>query len=117
MVDFIDALPDYDISLYTHKKMKTNPENSLESLKKALPVLESIDEDDWTEETIHQKLFDLIGELGVKNGIILWPVRVAVSGKAFTPGGAVEIAYLIGKDDTISRMKKGIEKLENAQNG
>ena len=117
MVDFIDALPDYDISLYTHKKMKTNPENSLESLKKALPVLESIDKADWTEETIHQKLFDLIGELGVKNGIILWPVRVAVSGKAFTPGGAVEIAYLIGKDDTISRMKKGIEKLENAQNG
>ena len=113
MVDFIDTLPEYDISLYTHKKMKTNPENSLESLKAVLPVLEAIDEKDWTEENIHDALFKLIGELGVKNGIVLWPLRVAVSGKAFTPGGGVEIAYLIGKKDTIDRINKGIEKLEN----
>lgn len=111
MVDFLDTLPEYSIDLYTHKKMKTNPENSLGSLKAVLPVLESIDEADWTEENIHEKLFALIGEMGVKNGIILWPLRVAVSGKAFTPGGGIEIAALIGKKDTIERVKKGIEKL------
>lgn len=115
MVDFIDALPEYDIALYTHKKMKTNAENSLESLKWVLPVLEGIDEADWTQQNIHDKLFELIGEKGVKNGIVLWPLRVAASGKAFTPGGGVEIAYLIGKADTISRVKKGIQKLESAQ--
>ena len=75
--------------------MKTNPENSLESLKEVLPVLEGVE--DWTEENIHDALFDLIGKLGVKNGIVLWPLRVAVSGKAFTPGGGVEISYLISK--------------------
>lgn len=110
-VDFIDELPEYDISLYTHKKMKTNPENSLESLKDVLPVLEAIDEKDWNEENIHEKLFALIAEKGVKNGIILWPLRVAVSGKAFTPGGGIEICCLIGKEDSINRIKKGIEKL------
>ena len=109
MVDFIDALPEYDIALYTHKKMKTNSENSLESLKEVLPVLEGVE--DWTEENIHDALFDLIGKLGVKNGIVLWPLRVAVSGKAFTPGGGVEISYLIGKEDTLARIRKGIEKL------
>ena len=110
-VDFIDALPEYDIELYSHKKMKTNPENSLESLKAVLPVLEAIDEADWTIENIHDKLFELIGKLEVKNGIILWPLRVAVSGKAFTPGGGIEICHIIGKADSIDRIKKGIEKL------
>lgn len=110
-VDFIDVLPDYDIALYTHKKMKTNPENSLDSLKAVLPVLDSIDENDWTIDNIHEKLFELIAEKEVKNGIILWPLRVAVSGKAFTPGGGIEICHIIGKQDSIERIKKGIEKL------
>ena len=110
-VDFIDALPEYDISLYTHKKMKTNPENSLDSLKAILPVLEAVDEKDWNEEKLHEVLFNLIAEKEVKNGIILWPLRVAVSGKAFTPGGGIEICCLIGKNDSIDRIKKGIEKL------
>lgn len=110
-VDFIDELPEYDIALYTHKKMKTNPENSLESLKAVLPVLDSIDENDWTIDNIHEKLFELIAEKEVKNGIILWPLRVAVSGKAFTPGGGIEICHIIGKQDSIERIKKGIEKL------
>ena len=81
----------------------------VESLKEVLPVLEGVE--DWTEENIHDALFDLIGKLGVKNGIVLWPLRVAVSGKAFTPGGGVEISYLIGKEDTLARIRKGIEKL------
>lgn len=110
-VDFIDELPEYDIALYTHKKMKTNPENSLESLKAVLPVLDSIDENDWTIDNIHEKLFELIAEKEVKNGLILWPLRVAVSGKAFTPGGGIEICHIIGKQDSIERIKKGIEKL------
>lgn len=110
-VDFIDTLPEYDIALYTHKKMKTNPENSLDSLKAVLPILESIDEKDWTIDNIHEKLFELIAEKEVKNGIILWPLRVAVSGKAFTPGGGIEICHIIGKVYSIERIKKGIEKL------
>lgn len=110
-VDFIDTLPEYDIALYTHKKMKTNPENSLDSLKAVLPILESIVEKDWTIDNIHEKLFELIAEKEVKNGIILWPLRVAVSGKAFTPGGGIEICHIIGKADSIERIKKGIEKL------
>ena len=110
-VDFIDSLPDYDIDLYTHKKMKTNPENSLDSLKAVLPVLEAIDEKDWTIDNIHEKLFELIAQKEVKNGIILWPLRVAVSGKAFTPGGGIEICHILGKQDSIDRIKKGIEKL------
>ncbi len=108
-LDFIDELPDYDIDLYNHKKMKTNPENSLDSLKEALPVLEALTE--WNEESIHNALFSLIEKLGVKNGLILWPVRVALSGKSFTPGGAIEIADLLGKEESIERIKKGIEKL------
>lgn len=108
-IDFIDELPEYDNELYTHKKMKTNPENSLESLKNMLPVLEGID--DWTMDNIHSKLFELIEKLEVKNGVILWPLRVAVSGKPFTPGGGVDLAYLLGKEKTIERVKKAIEQL------
>ena len=108
-VDFFDKLPEYDNELYTHKKMKTTPENSLEALNAALPVLEAID--DWTKETIHDELIALVERLELKNGRILWPVRVAVSGKAFTPGGGVELAYILGKDETIARIKKGIEQL------
>ncbi len=109
-IDFIDELPDYDTALYCHKKMKTNEENSLESLKEVLPVLEGLDV--WTEESIHDALFALIGRLGVKNGLILWPVRVAVSGKQFTPGGGIELCVVLGKEESIARIKKGIEKLQ-----
>ncbi|NLZ46295.1 MAG: glutamate--tRNA ligase [Clostridiales bacterium] len=108
-IDFIDSLPEYDNALYCHKKMKTNEENSLTSLKEILPVLEAVE--DWTKDNIHTALFELIAKLEVKNGIILWPLRVAASGKAFTPGGGIELCVILGKDDTIARIKKGIEKL------
>ena len=111
-IDFIDALPDYDIAMYTHKKMKTNSENSLQSLRDLLPVLESIPADNWNMQSIHDAVFQLIADKGVKNGLILWPLRVAASGKQFTPGGGIEIAALLGKDETIARVRKGIEKLE-----
>lgn len=108
-VDFIDSLPEYDISLYAHKKMKTNAETSLEALKAVLPVLEALD--DFSEQSIHDALFALIEKLGVKNGWLLWPVRVAVSGKQFTPGGGVEICAILGKEDSLARIRKGIELL------
>ncbi len=110
-VDFIDVLPEYDTVLYCHKKMKTDEDTSLVALKEALPVLEAIE--NWNTETVHEALFALVEKLGVKNGYILWPVRVALSGKQFTPGGAIEIAEIIGKSDSISRIKKGIEILES----
>ncbi len=109
MVDFIDAMPEYDSEMYCHKKMKTNLENSLQALKDVLPVMEALD--NWTIDGIHDALFGLIEKLGVKNGIILWPLRVALSGKQSTPGGGVEIAYIIGKQDTLDRINKAIAKL------
>lgn len=110
-VDFIDNLPEYSNELYINKKMKTNLENSLDSLKQCLPVLESLQT--WSTENIHEQLFNLITKLEVKNGIVLWPIRVAVSGKQFTPGGGIELCELLGKEETISRIKKGISNLQN----
>ena len=108
-IDFIAALPDYSKELYIHKKSKTNLENSLESLKAALPVLESID--DWNEQAINDELMNLIERMGIKNSQMLWPIRIAISGKLVTPGGAIEIADILGKEETIRRIKIGIEKL------
>lgn len=108
-VDFIDIMPDYDLSLYENKKMKTNRDTSLEVLKKALPALEGLKE--WNMDSLHECLFGLVAEMGVKNGYVLWPVRVAISGKQFTPGGALEIADIIGREDTLSRMRLSIDKL------
>ena len=110
-VDFIDEMPEYDIDMYNNKKMKTNPENSKTSLEAVLPVMEAISEADWNMEYIHTKLFELIAQLEVKNGIVLYPLRVALSGKAFTPGGGIELAVILGKEKTISRIKAAIEKL------
>lgn len=108
-VDFIDCLPEYSTDLYVNKKMKTTLETSLDALNKILPIIEGIS--DFTRENIHNALFKLIGELGVKNGVILFPLRVALSGKQFTPGGGVELSVILGKDEAISRIKKGIELL------
>lgn len=110
-IDFLTQLPEYSTDIYTHKKMKTNPENSLENLNKALPKLEAIEESNWNTQFIHDEIMKLIGELGIKNGLMLWPIRTALSGKAFTPGGAFEIADIIGKEESINRIKKGIELL------
>lgn len=108
-IDFIDELPEYSTELYLHKKMKTTEENSLESLKAALPILETIS--DWKAEVLHDEMMKLVVTLGIKNGQMLWPIRTAISGKAATPGGAFEIAEILGKEETIKRIKVGIEKL------
>ena len=93
--------------------MKTNYENSLVSLEKVLPKLEQIQQ--WSFDAVQDVCMSTVAELGVKNGVVLWPVRTAVSGKQFTPGGAFEIAEIIGKDETIKRIKIGIEKLKAVQ--
>lgn len=108
-VDFLQALPDYDTSLYTHKKSKTNPENSLDSLQAVLPVLENLST--WDNAALYEALVALAAEKGVKNSIILWPLRVAVSGKASTPGGATELCALLGKEESLRRVKDGIGRL------
>jgi glutamyl-tRNA synthetase len=109
MVDFVDTLPEYDTALYVHKKMKTTEEMCLENLKKAIPVLEQLTE--WTNESIYNALVALIQELGIKNGQMLWPVRTALSGKPTSPCGASELAELLGKEESIKRLNKGIELL------
>ncbi|MDK2802133.1 MAG: glutamate--tRNA ligase [Oscillospiraceae bacterium] len=110
-VDFFDKLPEYDISLYINKKMKTTYQSSLDILNKIIPIFEDIS--NWTLQNIHDSSFNLIKEMEVKNGIVLWPIRVSTSGKQFTPGGGIEIAEILGKEETINRIKIGIEKLSN----
>ena len=112
LVDFFQTLPEYDIALYTHKKMKTNPEIALSSLQAALPVLEGLQ--DWSSESIHDALMALVGELGIKNGQLLWPVRTALSGEPTSPGGAMELADILGKEESLRRIQIGIEKLQSA---
>ena len=109
MVDFFDTLPAYSNDLYTHKKMKTNPENSLEALQLVLPVFQAMDA--WTYDNIHDALIHLAEENSLKNGRIMWPVRVAVSGKPTTPGGAVELCQILGKEETLRRLEAGIAQL------
>ncbi len=108
-VDFLDKLPEYSTDLYIHKKSKTNLENSLASLQAVLPVLEGLET--WNNESLYEALVALAAEQGVKNAIILWPLRVAVSGKASTPGGATELCALLGKEESLARIKAGIALL------
>ena len=110
-LDFIDTLPEYGTELYVHKKMKSDEVTSLNALKEVLPILEAIPETEWKQENIHLKIFELIAKLEAKNGVILWPIRVALSGKQFTPGGGIELCCILGKNNSIARIKKGIELL------
>ena len=109
-IRFLAELPEYDIDIYTHKKMKTDPEISLKALRLALPALEALE--DFSEENVKAVLMELAQKNEMKTGQIMWPVRIAISGLQSTPGGATEIAYLLGKDETLRRMKLGVEKLE-----
>ena len=108
-LDFFDALPDYDTALYVHKKSKTDEAGSLETLGKMLPVFEAIE--DWNDGSILAAMTGMAEACGCKNAKIMWPVRIAVAGKAVTPGGAVEICRILGKDETLRRIRVGIEKL------
>jgi len=108
-VKFLAELPEYDIDIYTHKKMKTNPEIALKALELSRSAIEAIE--DFTEDAVKDVLMNLAAANEMKTGQIMWPVRIAISGLASTPGGATEIAYLIGKEECLRRMDVGIEKL------
>ena len=110
MVDFFAKLPDYDISLFTHKKMKTNAESSLAVLKDILPVLEK--QEDFSNDALFAVLKSYIQEKGFKNGFVLWPVRIAVSGKQTTPAGATEIMEVLGREESVARIREAIRRLE-----
>lgn len=113
-VDFLDALPDYELELFTSKKMKTDPAISLDVLNEALPVLEALADDQWTVEAVNSALLAIVERRGVKNGLVLWPIRVALSGKSFTPGGAIELAVILGRNDALSRIKTAIKRLSES---
>ena len=108
-IDFFEQLPEYDIAMYTHKKMKTNAETSLEVLTEILPRLEA--QDDYSNDALYAMLCDYVAEKGCKNGYVMWPIRTAVSGKQMTPGGATEIMEILGKEESLARIRKGIELL------
>ncbi len=110
-VDFFDTLPDYGTDLYINKKSKTDEDSSLEILTAYLPVLEALDA--WNHDTLYQSMVDYAAEHELKNAKLMWPVRIAVAGKTVTPGGAVEICHILGKDESLRRIRIGIEKLSN----
>ena len=109
LIDFFETLPEYDVAMYTHKKMKTNAESSLEVLKELLPILEK--QEDYSNDALYACLCKFVEEKGYKNGYVMWPIRTAVSGKQMTPGGATEIMEILGKEESVHRIKKAIEKL------
>ena len=110
MVDFFETLPEYDPAMYVHKKMKTTKESALEVLKELVPLLE--EQEDYSNDALYQLLLSYVEKKGCKNGYVLWPVRTAVSGKQMTPAGATEIMEIIGKEESLARIRKGIELLE-----
>ena len=108
-VDFFDACPDYDVEFFTNKKSKTDPAVCRDMLSAAIPMLEALPA--WTVDAIHDGLIALAETLGVKNATLMWPVRIAAAGKPVTPGGAVEICHLLGKEETLRRLNAGLAKL------
>lgn len=113
LIDFLQELPEYDPSMYEHKKMKTSKDSSLEVLRELLPILEK--QEDYSNDALYQLLISYVEKKGCKNGYVLWPVRTAVSGRQMTPAGATEIMELLGKEESIDRIRKGIELLERTQ--
>ena len=110
MVDFFETLPEYDPSMYVHKKMKTTQESAREVLTELLPVLEA--QEDYSNDALYAALLSYVAQKGCKNGYVLWPVRTAVSGKQTTPAGATEIMEILGKEESLARIRKGIALLQ-----
>ena len=108
-VDFFQTLPDYGADLFTNKKSKTDAAVSKAMLEAAIPALEALE--DWEQEAIHNCLTELAARLEVKNATLMWPVRIAAAGRAVTPGGAVEICRILGREECLRRLRLGLEKL------
>ena len=111
-IDFFEAVPEYDVEMYKHKKMKTTPETSLTVLKEIYPVIEA--QEDFTNDALYEMLVSFAKGHEYKNGYVMWPVRTAVSGKQMTPGGATELMELLGKEESLKRINDAIAKLEAA---
>ena len=107
--DLFETLPEYVTSMYCHKKIKTNEEKALEVLKEVLPLLEA--QEDFDNGALFELLKKYVEEKGVKVGYVMWPLRTAVSGKQSTPGGATELMEIFGKEESLSRIRRGIELL------
>ena len=112
LVDFFQEVPEYDTSMYVHKKMKTNEENSLALLQEVLPLLEA--QEDYSNDALFEMLSAFGKEKGYKTGYIMWPIRTALSGKQMTPAGATEILEVLGKDESLRRLNAAVEKLQAA---
>ena len=108
-IDFFQELPEYDPEMYVHKKMKTNKETSLKVLTEVLPSLEK--QEDFSNDALYASLAEYVSANGYKTGFVMWPVRTAVSGKQMTPAGATEIMEVLGKEEALARIRKGIELL------
>lgn len=109
LVDFFEEVPQYDSTMYTHKKMKSNEETSLAVLQEVLPVLEK--QTDYSNDALYARISEFVQEKGYKNGYVMWPIRTALSGKQMTPAGATEIMEIIGKEESLLRIHAAIEKL------
>ena len=109
MVEFLTKIPSFDPELYVNKKSKTTMDIAKQALAFALPILEGIS--DWSEQTLHDVMMAAIPASGMKNSQVLWPLRIAITGKAATPGGAFEMAYLLGREETLRRLKAAIQSL------
>lgn len=109
MIDFFDKLPEYDAEMFVNKKSKTNLENAPVMLKAVTDRLTALES--WDKDSIHDCLINLAQELEVKNGTVMWPARIAAAGKKVTPGGAVEILEILGRDEALARLNLGLEKL------
>ena len=109
MTDFFNALPAFSTDLYAHKKMKTNAETALPVLRELQPILEA--QEDYTNDALYVALQKFIEEKGYKNGYVLWPLRIALTGKAMTPCGATEAMELLGKAECLKRLETSIAQL------
>jgi glutamyl-tRNA synthetase len=111
-IDFFEALPEYPLDLYTNKKSKSNPEVALQILTDVLPLLEG--QEDFTNDALFALLTAYGQEKGFKTGTVMWPIRIAISGRQMTPAGATEILDVLGKEESAARIRTGIDKLQNA---
>ncbi|GLC79149.1 glutamate--tRNA ligase [Lacrimispora brassicae] len=110
-IDFFESLPEYDTAMYTNKKMKTSSETALDLLQEIVPILEA--QEEYSNDALYETLSKFVSEKGYKTGFVMWPIRTAVSGKQMTPAGATEIMEVLGKEESLMRIRKGIQLLSN----
>ena len=113
MIEFFRALPEYDTAMFINKKSKTTLENSLPMLQTVTDTLAALNT--WEQQPIHDALIGIAEQQGVKNGMVMWPARIAASGMAVTPGGAVEILAILGREESLARLNIGLQKLQASQ--